>query len=826
MKSKGKSLVISGFILLVVLMITGLWTIYRNLEKFSDKMLSDDDKRELLVVGNIINNLYETEGVYNLMVYESAEKYIDNYDSIRPLISSRIDTLRQLTTNRERVLMLDSIDQLLDHKSKNLIDIRVLMDSVRKGPSIIRETSSSYISPTLNRSIGDFLKERNLGPEEEMDEVVDTTIVRGERKSLFKRLGDAIAGKQDSTVILQNRQSVVVQKEFELIVDTVINMVKYSERLDLERQKNFQTALLQRQSAMNQTNLVLTNKIDKLLKTIEKEELENTLRLINERDFVLGSSHKTISRLSVGAFLIAFFFALLFVLDFNKVQRTKRELEKSNKRINQLLKSREKLMLAVSHDIKSPMGSILGYLELMESDVGVENAKVYRSNMKKSGEHILELVNSLLDLHKIESGTWTQNNTRFDVTNVADVTVNSFNPVAEQKNLKLTFDNQLPENLTAYGEPFMIRLILSNLISNAVKYTHKGSIKVKASFDKTSEKLFFTVNDTGIGIDEKHQNLIFEEFAQIKSDSPNEYIKGSGLGLAITKGLIDQLNGHISVKSEINKGSEFTVELPMAVADADSNINNVENKSSEAYSITNKSALVIDDDPIQLTMVAEMLKRKGVVATTESDSNRVLDILKSKSFDIIFIDIQMPQKNGFVLATEIVNSKLISQGHTPLIAVTAHTNITLQEFKNAGFDSFLTKPFEANQLYDVINEHLKTKFKADKPKSDIYGVQALIKVIKDDKESCVQILRSFISESNPLIDELSKLGVGDYNNTNAPSYAHKMLPLYKMIGDDELVTILEKIDKKKSVSKLDLESAEHSIVNHIRSAEKIIDSML
>ena len=99
-------------------------------------------------------------------------------------------------------------------------------------------------------------------------------------------------------------------------------------------------------------------------------------------------------------------------------------------------------------------------------------------------------------------------------------------------------------------------------------------------------------------------------------------------------------------------------------------------------------------------------------------------------------------------------------------------------------------------------------------------------MIKDDKESCVQILRSFISESNPLIDELSKLGVGDYNNTNAPSYAHKMLPLYKMIGDDELVTILEKIDKKKSVSKLDLESAEHSIVNHIRSAEKIIDSML
>ena len=347
------------------------------------------------------------------MIFESATDYLSSFDSIRPVISFRLDSLKHLAVDSNRMIMLDSIEVLLDEKQQNLVMIHALMDSVRKAPRIMRETVSSFVPSRLNKEIADYLQKNELAPEEVADQMIDTTVIRQERKSLFKRLGDAFAGRQDSTVILQNRPSVLVQKDFELVIDTVVNMVRYSERLNLERQRSFQSALLQRQSAMNQTNLILTNKIDNLLKAIEKEEIDKTLALIGERDLVLNKSYQMVFIFSIVASLIALLFGLLFVIDFNKIQRYKRRLEESNAQINQLLHSRERLMLAVSHDIKAPIGSILGYLELMQSNGKDGEQLKFVSNMKKSGNYILQLVTSLLDFNKIESNAWRQHNINF-----------------------------------------------------------------------------------------------------------------------------------------------------------------------------------------------------------------------------------------------------------------------------------------------------------------------------------------------------------------------------------------------------------------------------
>ena len=379
-----KYLVIGGYILLVFIMLVGLWSIFKNLVDFSEKRIRNEDRQELIIVSNIINQLYEAESSYNLITFESAEKYIETFSSVRPLVSLRLDTLKQLTYDSIRIEQLDSIDILLDQKEKNLTAVFALMDSLRKAPPVIKESINTYVPKRLNSNIENYLKEKVL--DEELDDMseVDTTVIVGERKGLFKRLGDAFAGRQDSTVILQNRPTRIVQKDYKLFVDTIVNMVRYAERLDLENQKKFQIALNDRQNAMNVTNQILTLRIDDLLKTIEKEEIENSILLVEAKESTLSKSYNIILWVSVIAFLIALIFGLMFIIDINKSQRYKRRLEESNRHIKKLLHSREKLMLSISHDIKSPIGSVLGYIELMESNGNEGVQDTYLLNMRKS----------------------------------------------------------------------------------------------------------------------------------------------------------------------------------------------------------------------------------------------------------------------------------------------------------------------------------------------------------------------------------------------------------------------------------------------------------
>lgn len=821
-KSKSKYLVISGYILLVATMTAGLWIIFKNLVDFSDRMVIDESKIELVVVGNVINSLYETEGAYNLSNYDNAKEYLAKYDSIRPVVSSRIDTLKQLSDNPNRILMLDSIEVLLGEKEENLQAIFILMDSVRKAPTIIRQTTSTIVPSRLNNEISEFLKEKNLGPEEEVENVTDTTVIKQERKGLFRRLGDAFAGRQDSTVILQNRPGAIVQKEFELIVDTIVNMVRHSERLNLERQKFFQSALFRRQTAMNHTNLVLTNKIDNLLKTIEKEEIEKNLALIGDRDSTLSKSYQTASVLSIIATAIALLFGLLFVLDFNKVQRYKRQLEESNLRINQLLQSREKLMLTVSHDIKAPMGSILGYIELLESDKDGKEVKNYAQNMKKSGEHVLQLVTGLLDFHKIESGTWARHDINFNLQDLLETTAQSFHPTAQRKKLEYKVNQDIPKQWMTFGEPFMIRLIFSNLISNAIKYTSRGKIEINSSFNKIDNLLKLTVSDTGVGIDRKNQKVIFHEFAQIKSENPDEHVEGSGLGLAITKGLVEQLGGKIGLQSEVGKGSIFTVEIPLQPSKNDIALVTTE-ETDKQHDFGNTSVLVVDDDTIQLTMVSEMLKRKEINAVLESDSNKAAAIIGKKHFDIIFVDIQMPVKNGFALVAEILQSGLIDTGRTALVALSAKSEITLQEFKNAGFNGFLNKPFTSNELYSTIDQYRNTKL-ADTTVQEKTnrGIASLIEMVKDDRETSVEILHAFIADAQTLRLNLGQLHEDSGSNPSLPRLAHKMLPLFKMMGDESTARTLEQLEKKSNATETEVAVLMQGIESHVREAEEWI----
>ena len=713
-RSAVKYEVIIGYALVVAIMIIGLLAIYRNLVNFSETRVRDEDLSELIIVGNVINQLYEVEGTQNLYTPESAADYFARYHSIRPGINAKIDSLKQLSKDTSRVIKLDSIEVLLDEKEENLRAIAVLLDSINKAPGLIRETVSTFVPGGLNDQIKQYMERKNVvrKPVEESD----TTVVKGEQKGLFRRIGDAIRGKQDSTLIIQNRSSAahIARDDIRRVIDTVVNMVRYSERLNLESQRKFQAALLMRQSSMTHTNHLLTARIDDLLKSIEQEEINKSIRLIEEKEATLNRSSKTVLGVTALALLIALVFGLLFLMDINRSQKYRRRLEESNVRVNELLRSREKLMLSISHDIKAPMSSILGYVELMESGTDENTRKMYLTNMKKSSNHVLELVTNLLDYQKIESGTWSRKEMNFNLHELIENTANSFKPLAEKKQLEYNVANKVPEDLLVFGDPFMIREIYSNLISNAIKYTLQGKVEVFAEPVKDGGKtiLKFSVTDTGLGIREEDQEYIFQEFAQIKPDKIERQEEGSGLGLAITRGLVDELSGEIHLQSERGKGSGFFVDIPLETSRSAETLST--GGACPDFGRENISVLAVDDDPIQLAMMAEMLKLKKINVVTEVDPDNVLDILKNKAFDLIFLDIQMPRINGFKLVKRMLDSGFFQSKSTPVIALSAKSDLSSADFRQWGFTDFLNKPFTSTQLFTMINKCLKTKLPVDK----------------------------------------------------------------------------------------------------------------
>ncbi len=799
---KIKFTVIIGYLLVVVVMAFGLVALYHNLVDYSNKRISSEDMSELLIVGNTLSMLYEIESEQNLINAENAEQYFLKYDSIAPKIKANLVELKEVAVDSSRIEKLDTIQLLVDKKRENLQEVAALLDSIRRAPRVVAQTESSYVPLKLNKEISDYLESKNLNNADVNQN--DTSVVVGSRRGFLDRVRDVFVARSDSTVVIE-KKSIVSDNDLKLIVDTIINKVRYSERLDLERQRQFQLAYLKRQETMTETNRMLTLQIDELLKGIEHEELEKSLRLLKEKEEMLANSQHTMFIAFCVALSIAFVFAILFLIDINKSQRYRRQLEASNKRISDLLDSREKLMLTISHDIKAPMSSILGFIELMDYHGNPKN-ETYLNNMQNSGEHILELASALLDYHKLEEGSWQLKESDFNLYDLVGNTTSGFKPLAARKGLEYSVKNELPKHLAVYGDLYMIRQIMNNIISNAVKYTSEGSVHVNAWLEDkdSSKRLVFSVNDTGEGIDEADQQIVFQEFRQLDNPLGEE---GSGLGLAITKGFIEALKGTIRLNSRKGEGSEFIVEIPLK----DANENEPKSKDRDNYKVVPQdlegiSVLLVDDDPVQLTMTSEMLSRKKVTSVTEMNPDKVLPLLESMSFDILFMDIQMPGTDGLTLVGKIrrLGSERIK--NMPVIGLSARSDMSEEKMKAAGFTGFLIKPFTSDRLYSIIWHHVRDEspgrkaFVEEENQSfDEKGARALIEFVSDDKRASVAILQSFINELAECRIQLQE-AFQKKEGKMVQAITHKILPLFRSMGNKSLIGLMEKLEKGETLS--------------------------
>ncbi|OYT17038.1 MAG: hypothetical protein B7C24_04765 [Bacteroidetes bacterium 4572_77] len=369
------------------------------------------------------------------------------------------------------------------------------------------------------------------------------------------------------------------------------------------------------------------------------------------------------------------------------LKKAKEEAEKADR-----LKS---VFLAnMSHEIRTPMNGILGFAELLrDTEISKEENEKFIKIIERSGHRLLELINNLIDISKIEAKQMTLLKTDYNIKEQLDYLFDFFKPEAEIKGLKLLIDNKITqENAIIHSDREKIFAILVNLIKNALKYTNKGEIKISAEFkDDTIE---FYVKDTGIGIDKERQEIIFERFIQvdIKGRSKTE---GAGLGLSITKAYVDMLNGEISITSKQGEGSCFYFTLPLK--------ENFNEPKSKPTPIKPLRILVAEDDETAFLLIKSILKKHAIEILRAKNGVEALKIYKEQAdLDLILMDVKMPIMNGYQVVEEIRKTDKD-------IIIIAQTAFAFSQDKQKSIDlgctNYLCKPINKNELLRLINKY-------------------------------------------------------------------------------------------------------------------------
>ena len=390
-----------------------------------------------------------------------------------------------------------------------------------------------------------------------------------------------------------------------------------------------------------------------------------------------------------------------------KLQQTKLEAQLAAQELEVKLKQKELedrnlLFAAISHDMRTPLHSIIGFTDLLRSDNDLPVIqKDHLDSIAYSGGILLELINDLLDFFKLEAGKMEFNYDYYDFQKLIKPIVKTFKPITDAKKLQIV--TNIAEMPALYIDMEHVRRILSNLISNAVKFTSDGTITISASCQDSgpdTKTFVFAVQDTGIGIDPEDLAILTQPYMQGKAKSN---IKGTGLGLAICKTLLGNMQGSLDIKSDKGKGSTFTVTLNNVKYSAQP-IERDENASNQLKaSLKGLSVLMVDDTSLNLKMLKIMCEKLGITKTQAAKNGKeALDILRSQPLpDIVMTDIQMPIMDGMGLVAEIRKDATLA--NLPVYAVTADVEL-LKTYQQHGFTGLLLKPYDITKLIEFFNK--------------------------------------------------------------------------------------------------------------------------
>ena len=357
-------------------------------------------------------------------------------------------------------------------------------------------------------------------------------------------------------------------------------------------------------------------------------------------------------------------------------------------------------LASLTHEIRTPLSGILGMADLLLETRLDDEQREYVSAARLCAENLFEILNAALEYSALEAGQVALDESEFSVKEMLDAALNPSVPRAQAKNVRLfsTLETGLPETLI--GDAPRIRELLAHLIGNAVKFTHAGTVELRVSVDRSRGPawLVLEVRDTGIGIPAERLGAIFESFHQVETGLSRPY-PGLGLGLALARKLASLMGGEITVQSAAGAGSTFTVRLPLRQP-------TVEPAPTGLRPGAGPLILVVEDNPVNLTVLRHMLERREVTVDCADSGRAAIELASRRRYDIVLMDLQMPEMDG-LKATSLIR-RIPGYETVPILALTATTSDDLRErCRRAGMQAFLSKPIETAELWSAIAKFVK-----------------------------------------------------------------------------------------------------------------------
>jgi signal transduction histidine kinase/DNA-binding NarL/FixJ family response regulator len=761
------------------------FSFYRLLDKVEELSIPNS---KLKTLNNLFEQITKLDQEQRAEAIKNPKKSYQEFLKESKSLVTTIDSLHKMSwEDRKQEERLEAMKRILRKRDFLLIEyLKLKADFVfNKKFSVQLDSLADILTKTKPAS--------DSSVKTTQKKITTTTYLPEEKKpSFFSRI---FGGKKKESTESTNQNRVEVKEEVSIQVDTLAVAQQDSAILEVSRimksleqdQRQQTKQMLKRELELISTNIVLINQLLSILQEVENEEISSIERKNKEAVIMVSSSTQRIGLIMVIFFLLAAVLVFLILVDISKSNYYRLQLIKARDQAEKLSKVKQRFLANMSHEIRTPLQSIIGFSDQLKNSQ-VDNEAVQA--IQSSSEHLLHIVNEVLDYSRIESDIFTIEKTPFNLSVLFDEVTSAIRIQAEQKGLKFIVHSPHLESINLSGDAFRLRQILYNLLGNAVKFTSSGVVTFQIDIKQDIfVKCVFTISDTGIGIAPNDIGRIFGQFEQGDINIHKQY-GGAGLGLSIVKKLVDLQKGRIEVKSEEAKGSVFTVTLNYERASAATFPVKQTNATKKLNPFTGK-VILVDDDPLILKLCGLILEKHHIPFKTISQSEAVLkEDLSGVSF--LFLDIRMPGINGVDLC-----KTLRAKTDARIIALTAH--VLPQEQSSIlenGFDKILTKPFREKDLMELLGvSHNGSGING----SSSMDLSALKKMTMGDTKFFQSILSQFSDETEKDLMEL-EAARSQMNDTLIREIVHKLAGRIGQMGSIDLSNQFHQIETKLNKS--------------------------
>ena len=702
--------------------------VYKSLSEIVNSMLSESKPdNTLILVKDVAMDLNETENMVRLYSLSNDNDYLENYRRVNESLETKFEELQSIyNADSNRQTLVDSV--LIFAQQKMVVWEKILNLHFTRGNE--HEAFNQYVE-TLDTVL-----------------TVQDTIhfEEPEKRGLIKR----IFGKKQ-------------EAPKPIIVDRTVEKQRLQQEIEtLEKELEQRNRRMSSAEAVYmRKNFEISENLSEIITALERQEEESFLRQSQEAELLANETYERLSYFALSVFLLLILVLILFFRDLRKSRSHQKVLKKAKTNAENLARTKELFVATVSHEMRTPVNAIYGLSEQLLQQQHDEKTQENLRVIFDSTKHLAELVNDTFDFSRLEKQNIQLIPVHFSLDDLLHKIELYNKPTSEAKNISFNIESNLENELVLFGDEGRLKQILNNLITNALKFTDKGEVKlaVTAKEQKNQMLLNFEISDTGIGIPQESQEKIFNDFVQLDTDI-NKKAGGTGLGLYIVKKLVDLLGGNITVESEVNKGTRFFVSVLLQKGDSEK-LQQTFKSFDTPEVLKGEGVLIVDDEAFNRHLLKSIFTKWKVDFDEAENGKEAVDLAARNNYTLILMDIRMPVMNGTEAARAIKQT-----GHKArIISLSANSDSTNQDEKSV-FDSALKKPFDEAALYNIICDTTE-----EKPEKE------------NSKQEKTLMYR-------PDLSELKRMGDGD------PEFLKEMIDLFLKTSAASMQSIDENLDNK------------------------------